>query len=507
LKSPFNFRSQHLVFILSGSIFFSGCAASFGPGYTIDKQDIDVHFEPGPPARISIKSNYELTNTGTRPLSVLELRLPGKRRFQAENVKVEWDGQSLSGEQSTEYPRSTVLSLPGVWTTSSHHSLHITIDLETSAEDESHLRFASDAFFLPAEGWAPELLPSRGLFATGGTPPLKWNLVVHVPRDFIVHTSGSKIKTSKHGEELTVRATQRIVDIYPYVIAGRYVTKQIGSDRQKIYLWTRHVQDPGDLRGVSDSLVKTLATYDSVFGAWSVAEVPSGFFGKHHSPSKNAPPLWLVECPVMPGCFSESANRNAGFFSENGESRSSEMVSLDTVMIDPSPGVNKLASGTAPALAATWLGYGQSPGFYEQDPPLSAFPAFAAAVGNAALEGPAARAETIRRALAMVPKNSASSKKDDDTALRAKSFLFFYALQDRYGQEVFRKAVRHILDVRRSSGFDLDDLIAAFDEESHKNTAEFVRLWMKHPGVPADFRAKYENTSADKDASSKEVTP
>ena len=60
---------------------------------------------------------------------------------------------------------------------------------------------------------------------------------------------------------------------------------------------------------------------------------------------------------------------------------------------------------------------------------------------------------------------------------------------------------------RRSSGFDLDDLIAAFDEESHGNTAEFVRLWMKHPGVPKDFRAKYENTSADKNAPSKEVTP
>jgi len=507
LKCPFYLRSLTVVFTLTSSIFFSGCAASFGPGYTIDKQDIDVHFEPGPPARISIKSNYELTNTGTKPLSVLELRLPGKRRFQAENVKVEWDGQSLSGEQSTEYPRNTVLSLPGVWTISSHHSLHIAMDLETSAEGESHLRFAPDAFFLPAEGWAPELLPSRGLFATGRTPPLKWNLTVHVPRDSIVHTSGNKIKNSKHGQELTVRATQRIVDIYPYVIAGRYVTKQIGSNRQKIYLWTRQAQDAGDLRAVSDSLVKTLGTYNSVFGVWSVAEVPSGFFGKHRAPSKNAPPLWLVECPVMPGCFSESASRNAGLIGVNGESKSSEMVSLDTVMIDPSPGVKKLASGTAPALAATWLGYGQSPGFYEQDPPLSAFPVFAAAVGNDALEGATARVETIRRALAMVPKNSASSKKDDDTALRAKSFLFFYALQDRYGQEVFRKAVRHMLDARRSSGFDLDDLIAAFDEESHKNAAEFVRLWMKHPGVPADFRAKYENTSADKDASSKEVTP
>ncbi len=46
------------------------------------------------------------------------------------------------------------------------------------------------------------------------------------------------------------------MDIYPYVIAGRYVTKQIGSDRQKIYLWTRKPQDPGDIRAVSDSLSK-----------------------------------------------------------------------------------------------------------------------------------------------------------------------------------------------------------------------------------------------------------
>jgi hypothetical protein len=64
-----------------------------------------------------------------------------------------------------------------------------------------------------------------------------------------------------------------------------------------------------------------------------------------------------------------------------------------------------------------------------------------------------------------------------------------------------------MLDSRRNSGFNLDDLIAAFDQESHANTAAFVRLWMKHPGVPADFRAKYENTSAQKNTSLKEATP
>ena len=45
-------------------------------------------------------------------------------------------------------------------------------------------------------------------------------------------------------------------------------------------------------------------------------------------------------------------------------------------------------------------------------------------------------------------------------------------------------------------GFDLDDLIAAFEEEAHQNVAEFVRLWMKRPGVPQDFRARYENSAA-----------
>jgi len=80
--------------------------------------------------------------------------------------------------------------------------------------------------------------------------------------------------------------------------------------------------------------------------------------------------------------------------------------------------------------------------------------------------------------------------------LLAKSFLFFYGLQDRYGAKVFHDAIGHMLYARASRGFELDDLIAAFEQETHQNVAEFVRLWMKHPGIPADFRARYENSAA-----------
>jgi hypothetical protein len=508
LKLLSNLRALSILFLVASWSFVAGCTSSFGPGYTINKQDIDVHFEPGPPPHIAIKSSYELTNNGTLPLFVVELRLPAKHRFKSSNVELTWDGQAISSEPSPNYPRNTLLKLPQPWTVSARHSLHIAMNLETPAPDEqSYLGFAPDAFFLPAEGWAAELLPAKGIFATGGAPPDKWNLTLHVPQGFVVHTSGDKIKTSKHGDETTVQARQRIVDIYPSVIAGRYVTKQIGSDRQKIDLWTRKPQDPGDIRAVSDSLIKTLANFNLVFGARSLATPPTGFFGRHPTPGKNGLPLWLAECPVIPGCFTERNPLNAQLLGTKDQGRSGEMISLDSAMIDPGPGLKKMALATAPALAASWLGYGQNPGFYEQDPPLSAFPAFAAAVGDEALNGAAERIETIRRALALVANNSSPAAKEDGAALYAKSFLFFYALQDRYGQETFRKAVRHMLDARRNTGFNLDDLIAAFDEEAHGNTAAFVRLWMKHPGVPADFRAKYENTSAQKKTTLKETTP
>ena len=133
---------------------------------------------------------------------------------------------------------------------------------------------------------------------------------------------------------------------------------------------------------------------------------------------------------------------------------SSQLASLDTLLIDFSGGAPKLAAA-APALAASWLGYGQNPGFYEQPPPLSALPAFASALGQEAIGGPSVRTETIRRALRMIPRSAVARKPEDETVLRAKSFLFFYALQERFGRESFRHAINHMLSARQGRGFNL----------------------------------------------------
>lgn len=374
---------------------------------------------------------------------------------------------------------------------SASHTLHFSVEYSPATAGEGALSFSRDAFFLPAEGWSPELLPARGLFATGGVPPQKWEMTVRVPERFLVHTSGQPAKSSRRNGEMIVLVSQGSNDHYPFVIAGRYTSTQIGRDKEKIFLWTRKTQDAASLRGASDALVRTMEAYDSAFGARS----------------KDTSTTWIVECPVSAGCFTNLNAWTEKLVGDEKESVSGETVSVDTMMVDLSGGIPKLVVAAAPSLTASWLGYAQPPGFYEQEPPLSALPVFAASIGREAAEGADSRAESIRRALQLIPEKAAARRPEDAAVVRAKSLLFFYALQDRYGREVFRRAISHMLYARRERGFELSDLIAAFDQETHESAAEFVRIWMKRPGVPEEFRARYKETAAATAQSEKETAP
>src|SRR6266851_90208 len=471
----------------------AGCVAPLGPGYTIESQQVHVRFESAPEPRIRIEAEYLLKNTGNRPLSELELRLPGRRRFHFDEPRASWDATTVTAGVSTENPRNALIPLPQPWSMSARHTLHLSVEYLPASAGETALSFTGDAFFLPAEGWSPELLPSRGLFATGGVPPKKWEMSVSVPEGFLVHTSGQQSKTSRRNGKTIVLAAQRTSDHYPFVIAGRYNSEQIGGGGEKIYLWMQKAPDAARLNELSEALIQTTKAYDEVFGART----------------KEPSATWIVECPVAAGCFTLPTHTMAVLLGEEEEEPTlAEMVSPDAMMVDLGSGAPKVAAAAAaPSLAASWLGYAQNPGFFEQEPPLSALPAFAASIGREAVEGADSRGETIRRALQLIPGKAAARRPEDSTVVRAKSFLFFYALQDRYGREVFRKAISHMLYARRERGFELSDLIAAFEQETHKNAAEFVRLWMKQPGVPEEFRARYAETAPATAQSEKESAP
>jgi hypothetical protein len=450
-----------------------------------------VQFVPGPDPRIRVDSKYQLRNIGTRPLSSLELRLPGHRSFHVAASQATWDGASLTEQRSFANPRDTFLALPQPWNVSERHTLHLSAEFQSPPAGSEGFSFTPDAFFLPSAGWAPELLPSQGPFAIGGVPPKEWKLIVRVPDGFLVHTSGRAAKTSRKGREITVQSVQHPDDLYPFVVGGLYKESSLDTGTgNKVFLWTRAKEESAPLRQSADALVRAIQAYDATFG----------------TRNQKLRPFWIVECPMVAGCFTAGESSYAKLLSAEPGAASSELASLDTVLIDFGGAAPKLAAA-APTLAASWLGYGQNPGFYEQQPPLSALPAFASALGQEAIEGPSSRTETIRRALRMIPTSAGARKTEDENVLRAKSFLFFYALEERYGQDVFRHAINHMLSARQGRGFDLDDLIAAFEEETHQNVAEFVRLWMKHPGVPDEFRARYKNASASITIDSKETMP
>jgi hypothetical protein len=491
----FRRRSRVLqsVLLASAAYFTAGCAAAFGPGYTIVKQQIHVQFVPGPPSVIRIEATYQLKNTGNQPLTTLEVRLPGRRRFHFEDPTAHWDKAKLPLTVSPDNPRNVLLTLPESWTISAQHELRLTVEYQRAAANETALSFMPDAFFLPAQGWSPELLPERGIFATGGVPPSSWDLIIRVPGNFLVHSSGQRgQEIAKHAgsaSERTMRVTQTLQDPYPFVIAGRYSAATIAAGKETVNLWTRAPQNPEALRSPSEALARAIQVYDATFGARP----------------KDSHLLWIVECPDVAGCFTNTASNFSRLISETTAKPSADMASQDTAMVDLSGGTPEIAAA-APSLASSWLGYGQNPGFFEQAPPLFALPAFAAAHGREAVDGPQVREQIIRRALSAVPPNIPLHQPETDDVVRAKSLLFFYGLQDRYGNNIFSAAITHMLNARRGRGFDLDDLIAAFEQEAHQNVAQFVRAWMKHPGVPQDFRARYEPAPAAA-LTSKENTP
>ena len=507
------------------ALWASSCAAPLGPGFVVEKQEIRVQFSPAAQT-IHIEADYQLRNTGDRAILEIEILLPNGRRLNTGAAATKWDGTHVASEPRAGYPRDSVIRFATPWPVDAAHALHISYDILPPAPDRRDLSFASDAFYLPAAGWSPELPQVRGFLGFGGVPPKKWELVINVPEGFLVHSSGTLKKSSrdsKNGTQ-TFRALQTVKDRYPFVVAGRYDAREIRAAHQKIVLWSRASSKSGVLQQASGELARTIDVYNSIFGA----------------PNSRVPVFWVVECPVPEGCISNFRPAAIALLDEDARQEpTAELASSDTVMVDVSKGAPKLAAAAAPSLAASWLGYGRNPGYFEQTEPLSLLPVFAAARSREEIEGPQVRGETIRHALQLVPKDAGTRQQQDPAAAqdppkapqfaatpaggdvlgkdalgqasdraainvtrearqiaRAKSLLFFYALQDRYGPKVFNDAIDHMLYARAGRGFDLDDLIAAFEQETHQNVAAFVRLWMKHPGVPADFRARYENATA-----------
>src|SRR5258708_13553108 len=258
---------RSIPFLLFVACGFAGCAASMGPGYLVEKQDIHVSFQSQPEPQIHISAEYHLKNTGNQDLDTLDVRLPG-RRFRSSNTEISWDGSGLAPAAAPDNPRETILRLPRSWTVGASHTLHFPYDILSSPPPQNSVGFTSEAFYLPAAAWSPQLPQSRGVFGFGGLPPKNCQLAISFPQAFLVHAGGGKEKHSRKGAQTEFQFQQTADDLIPFVVAGRY--RETGQDLahdQKMRIWSRAGSHPGDMQPTGNALAQILANYQSFFGS------------------------------------------------------------------------------------------------------------------------------------------------------------------------------------------------------------------------------------------------
>jgi len=154
-------------------------------------------------------------------------------------------------------------------------------------------------------------------------------------------------------------------------------------------------------------------------------------------------------------------------------------------------------------LAYTWFGGASRVRFDESPLPMDALAAYAGWEAQAVSEGSSARSARIRKLIADFDARVSECKAkvilplpagSDDCSYPAawtKSGLFFFALEDEAGRTTLHSALKQMLDAREGRDFSLEDLMAAVDAESGKPQGMFVRTWLKHAGIPEEFRALY----------------
>lgn len=439
------------------------------------------------PNHVSVRASYQLRNTGTRPLSTLEIQPPDSEIIQPQDLRVEWRRKIIEIPTPRPGDDENILraQLPGSWPIGESGEFAISYDVRISPDQSAIGANHSAAFFLPSSGWLPTLLPAHGAFATGGAPPKKWDLLVSVPNGYRVRASGENRGTDKKAKRAGVRFEQQPgANFDAYVAAGPYVEQQVHSSGETILFWTA-----SPLSKERSAQLGKLAAADAEY-----------FTKEFGAAEKNKSPIWLIECPQ-----GAPALKDRPWISQTGCLTQPHSVVIPSEYFGAQAPEGYMKSVDL-QLAATWLYFSARPKKYGSLFPVAAIPDYAGLALNAS-RNPDSRIQTIHDLLRQVDTIPGGGKPlifidaKDSVELkdrgRAESVLFLFALEDRCGAQNVHKGIARASRLLRGQTWGLPDLRSAVEAECGGPILEsFFREWMHGPGIPPEFRAKYSAATA-----------
>jgi hypothetical protein len=479
----------------------AGCAVPLAPGYTIEKQKIEVTYSKVTPDRVSVRAWYRMTNTGTLPLEEIHFSLPFKSW--TENLHAEWGRQSLlpQGVAGAEMEISTHLNAP--WNQKERKELVLTFDLKIVNAKLSLGGDRGSLFYLPSGGWYPNLLPPHVMLAQGGTPPDKWDLVVSVPAGYRVHASGTQRgqdrSENRNNAGSSYRFEQRLeTDFAPFVVAGPYMEVRVHSGPETVFLWSGQSLPESRAQEIGERFGEEAAYFSAEFGlkdatrgqAW-IIECPGGSGvgyvqpGEYRTGGQSERWKSIVDCQTVP----QSAFAPLSFETSDIPGSFVAPAQADTAKkAPPFPSLDV-------QLAATWFTFAVGEGSEGPKFPMAGVPDYMALSFNM-LKNPSKRGDYVRQLIGRVDSDPEGAKETLESAknveiARIRSELFYLALEDRCGEVNLHHALARILRILRGKTWDVGDLRSAMEAECGADLADFFRQWLNRPGIPEEFRARY----------------
>jgi hypothetical protein len=467
------------------TLLATACVHPLGPGYQFADRQAEILVSGASPGRIHFHVADELENAGDRPLRSLEVRLPDGPVFGEQNLRVLIEGAEVSTQRSSQADvRMMRAPFDPPWEQNGKRKVVTEWDLVPEASARGTIVASPDGFFIADETALPLWQTPNGVFALGGTNPGKELLTVFAPPDFRVLAPGKPLKRTADGNYVAQRfLINPANDFLPYVVAGRYQEKVIHSRQGEIQFWTFHTMDGPAAQPAADRLSSSMKAFTEYFGPASQGKSATR----------------IVEAPAeLPAEFGAPGDPGGASFPEG--------VLLDSRAFKQGVASETVLQLAEYELARTWFGWRVRPRLEAQilmGRGVGLFGLVVAAEGRGQDQRRRLVASLIDRydeARAAAPDKRlmeppAGYSRAERISTGYRGALFFVALEDLCGHDNLRTALRDIVRTRASSDTGYEELRSAAESASGKDLAEMFRVWLVQPGIPNDFRARYQKSS------------